>query len=200
MLHIKRVVSAIVMLLVCGYLAGCATTTASGDPELHGFSDAPELAEGKALRMYVFNGEEEGHPGVAIVTKLRGNWGPRANRYRWIGARALTGHRHWTGYSTGYSYSTSTVLVADQLPAIHEGDIVDVLFMQKGEQDLSNLKASRVIGLVCRKEDMACIEKLKATQGGRTWGPWVDPLLYDQSKFTYSPVYDETGRLPKQFK
>ena len=192
MLYTKRVI-ALALLLACVLLAGCATTS-GGDSEYRLLSSPTELKATKALRMEVAFGEQEGYYQIGLLERIAGKWGPQSKRYRWISAQAKTGNGGLTGY---YLYSTG-ILVPDQVPTIHKGDLVDVILLERDQYDFPNLKAPLVLGLVCRKDDVACQDRLKASNGGKTWGVWVERAQYDQSKFTFTPRYDESGYLPKK--
>lgn len=90
---------------------------------------------------------------------MRGTWGDTAKKYRWVNAFVKTGAAHYSGV-TMPSFS----MIADGVPLINEGDIVDILYLKNEyDFDYDKLIAHKIIKLVCKFNDKACIESLKKT-------------------------------------
>lgn len=103
--------------------------------------------------MFDFN-DSKGPPLV-----FRRTWGGNAKKYRWVNTFVKTGSYHYSGYNM-----PSFPIIADGIPLINEGDIVDVLYL-KGQYDFDydRLISDKVVKLVCKFNDKACIENLKKT-------------------------------------
>lgn len=90
---------------------------------------------------------------------LRRTWGDNAKKYRWVNAFVKTGSAHYSGVTM-----PSFPMIADGIPLINEGDIVDILYLKNEyDFDFDKLIAHKIIKLVCKFNDKTCIENLKKT-------------------------------------
>lgn len=173
------------LLMTLVTLGGCSTISSMGGSGYPTY--AADLAN-KTIRSTVVLPEfdpsarawSKYHAGPGLL--FRGSWGDVAKQYRWAPTYTHTGSHHYAGYRMP-SYS----LVPDQLPLLEEGDIVDVLYLEDQYGfDFNNLIANKVVRLVCKNDDKACIKKIKSeNEWGEVAGYPVPPE--DLSKFTYTP-------------
>lgn len=164
-------------------LSGCATAYTKNNPY-------DTKIAGKVLRMTVGWWEKDDRlyakPAVYSVAASAWKWGPNANRHRWVTADV---NSLWNLGFRGWRY----VLVPDQLPMLQHGDLIDVFIVHQDEFNLNELRASVAVKLVCRSGDTACFDRSKKELGGLT--ELVPGAAPDLSAFTFTPKYDEEGKL-----
>lgn len=123
-------------------------------------------------------------PGPGLL--FRSTWTDTAKKYRWATTMVHTGPNHYSGY-----YKPSFSKIADGVPYIHKGDIIDVLYKEEAyNHDFEHLRADAVIKLVCSVNDKKCIKDLEKSN---KWGVSSGYEVTTYSKefldsLTYSPV------------
>ncbi|MGP1718246.1 MAG: hypothetical protein ACTS9Y_13805 [Methylophilus sp.] len=116
---------------------------------------------------------------------FRSTWNDTAKKYRWINTFTRTGPTHYSGY-----HAPSFAVIADDVPAVEKGDIIDVWYMKvQYGHDYDKLIADKVIRLVCKSTDETCISGVKkSNQWNKEYGfiaPADESLL---SNLKFSPI------------
>lgn len=178
-----------VTLIPFTFLTGCATSMTSNrivtnsyesdlsDRVIRSYADRDEWDPNSSL----FNFDAS--PGPALLN--RSNWTDKAKKYRWANTFVHTGPVHYSGY-----FKPSFAKIADGIPRLHRGDIIDVLYKKAGyEYDLENLKAETVVKFVCAASDKKCIKDLeKSNKWGVSSGYEVQYSKEFLDSLTFSPV------------
>lgn len=178
-------------LISCTFLTSCATSMTSG--KLVTSSYDSDLSN-KVVRTEVIYNEWgiESKSSFIDFDKSRGpflldrkNWTDNAKRYRWANTFVKTGAAKYAGYILA-SFS----LISDNVPVLHKGDIVDVLY-QKDQYgyDLDKLKANVVVKLVCQFDDTPCMNEVKkSNKWGVSSGYEVQYSKEFLERLTFTPV------------
>lgn len=179
-----------VILSTLSLLAGCATSMTSDRIMTNTYASdiSGKIIRSKTVTHEYLNKSKSifdfnDSKGPALV--FRRTWSDNAKKYRWVNTFVKTGSSHYSGYNM-----PSFSIIADGVPALHEGDIVDVLYLDgQYDFDYDKLVADKVIKLVCKFDDTACIENIKKSN---KWGAvtgfevkYSDEYL---KSLTFSPV------------
>lgn len=171
-------------------LTGCATSMTSDrvitntyESDLSGKvvrSEAVRDEWSPDSRLFSFDAS----PGPGLL--FRKTWTDNAKRYRWANVMVHTGPAHYSGFR-----APTFPKIADGVPLIKRGDIVDVLYKKEAyNDDYEGLKANALIKLVCSATDKKCIKDLEKSN---KWGVSSGYEITSYSKefldsLTYTPV------------
>jgi len=87
--------------------------------------------------------------------------------------------------------------VPDRIPQLHQGDIVDVLFLTLSDTSFDDFKSAVVLRVVCKNEEFFsdCRKKLRQDAGSRYYFGPTGESVPDTSGYTFSKFYDANGRI-----
>jgi hypothetical protein len=109
--------------------------------------------------------DEAAFIGPSVRDRLDHNWTNDAKRtYRWTSATMPLD----AGTSTQLM-AISAAVIAEGLPLLEGGDIVDVQVVSRG-LDYGKGRASVIAQRICAARDKPCLDKLRRTQGGKVSG------------------------------
>lgn len=169
---------AVSALISTAFLAGCAT----------GRDEMSQNANYTVQRLSV--GPHGEYDTKTIPHSLdhggNGTFNETASQYRWIRAQAITKVDH-------NSFIFTIARVPDNIPQLHYGDVIDVLFLAPPNENFDELKTAVVLRLVCT--DNACRRKLYKEAGNSNYlGPTNEPVP-DISGLKFSKFYDTDGKI-----
>jgi len=162
-----RIVAAfiVVAVLSAGLLLAGGAAAAQDNPRNSGaFCSATPTVDGSMWRMEVSE-DEAAYAGPSIHDRFNHHWSAEAKkRYRWTSVAMPID----TGASTQLM-AISTAIIAEGVPALKSGDIVDVAV---GSQliDYSKGRAPVIVRRVCAARDERCLDGLHKRQEGRVAG------------------------------
>ncbi|MYM30654.1 hypothetical protein GTP58_20180 [Duganella sp. CY15W] len=113
------------------------------------------------------------------------HWDENSIQYRWIWPQA-------TMRRDLYAQVNEIAVVADGVPFLRHGDLVDVFVPPFETYNYGQLKAPIVIRLVCKADDSDCIEKSKKELGGKN--EIVSKGSPDLSRVAFTKTFDKTGK------
>jgi hypothetical protein len=150
--------------LVAGSMFTGMVTAADNNPCANSASySAAAVVQNTVWRMQVSE-DESAYRGPSIHDRLNHNWNQTAKRtYRWTSIAAPVD----AGTSTKLM-TVSAAVIAESVPALEKGDIVDVEVVQG--IDYSQGRAPVVVRRACAARDEGCLGELRKTQGGKVSG------------------------------
>jgi len=116
------------------------------------------------------------------------NVGPELIQYRCVSIDEKVG-----SIFNGGVHHRGKVLVDARVPALQEGDIVDVAVRPYDEINYSELKGTTVFRLVCRAADETC-KSSQVQMLGKLTGVIVPGKGPDLNQFVFIKVYDTDGK------
>jgi len=150
----------------------------------------------KVIRAVVLSSEDPN----AGTGPTKGGWvanmghvGPECIHYRWVYINETVG----SVFNGGVRHR-GKILVDSRVPALREGDIIDVAVYPIDDVNYNELKGTTAFRLVCRASDSACKDDEKRRLGSLT-GVIVPDVKPDFSQFVFVKVYDEHGRAAVPF-
>jgi hypothetical protein len=118
-------------------------------------------------------------------------FGSIASQYRWVHVQAITKVDRDT-------YIHTIARVPDNIPQLHSGDIVDVVFLTISDSNFDKGESSVVFRVVCRNDAIfsACRKQLYHDAGNTAvfLGPTGEPVP-DMSGYTFSKYFDVDGTI-----
>jgi hypothetical protein len=118
-------------------------------------------------------------------------FGEEASQYRWVHVQGITKVDRNTWLHT-------IARVPDQVPQLHRGDIVDVVFLTIPDSNYDQFQTAVVLRVVCKDEGLysACKRKLYVDAGHT--GIYLGPTGEDvpsMGQYTFSKFYDKDGNI-----
>ena len=161
----KKIVGCITLaaLATCLLLAGRASASDGNQCGSSTINSGVSVVQNAVWRMEVRE-DEAAFGGPSLHDRLNHHWNQTAKgNYRWTSVIAPVD----TGTSTELM-TISAVVIADGVPSLRRGDIVDV-YVVSGIK-YSKRRGPVVVRRVCSGRDVGCVGRLRKTQDGRVVG------------------------------
>jgi len=157
---------ALATLATASIFIGCASAADGNQCEGTTFyGGTPVVQNAAAIWRMEVREDESAYRGPSIHDRLNHHWSQTAKRtYRWTSTTMPID----SGSSTELM-AISAAVIAESVPHLERGDIVDVYAVLQGI-DYSKGRAPIILRRVCAARDEVCLEALRKTQEGRESG------------------------------
>lgn len=163
------------------YLSGCA----SGQNVIY------QSANHTVQRLTVGIGEFDSKTIPHALGAAGPTFGATASQYRWVHVEGITKVDRNTFLHT-------IARVPDEIPQLHRGDVVDVVFLTISDSNYDKGQTAVVVRMVCKNDEIfsACRRKLYRDAGntGYYFGPTNEPVP-DMSQYVSSKYFDSDGAI-----